>query len=180
MRIYKYTGLAFVCCLIYLFAYLAINNFQSEGASLKTCALISMPLFIWMVYQRVTAMSEKTRARESDEVICMRMMEQIHHYEEMERVAGGGRLMKGILECREVARAIRCPEFEDASLTLSRLAYIEHLLSALAPGLCRRMSEDERQRWMQMLDGPVPGEDAAGECHTETPVSQSVPGEVRG
>jgi hypothetical protein len=31
MRIYKYTGLAFVCCLIYLFAYLAINNVQSEG-----------------------------------------------------------------------------------------------------------------------------------------------------
>lgn len=31
MRIYKYTGLAFACCLIYLFAYLAINNFQSEG-----------------------------------------------------------------------------------------------------------------------------------------------------
>ncbi len=117
MRIYKYTGLAFVCCLIYLFAYLAINNFQSEGFSLKTCALISMPLFIWMVYQRVTAMSEKARARESDEVIFMRMMEQIHHYEEMEREAGGGRLMKGILECREVARAIRRPESEDAYLT---------------------------------------------------------------
>jgi hypothetical protein len=31
MRIYKYTGLVFVCCLIYLFAYLAINNVQSEG-----------------------------------------------------------------------------------------------------------------------------------------------------
>jgi hypothetical protein len=66
------------------------------------------------------------------------------------------RLMKGILECREVAQAIRCPEFEDASLTLSRLAYIEHLLSALAPGLCRRMSEGERQRWMQMMNGPAP------------------------
>ncbi|MEW5020272.1 hypothetical protein AB1Y73_25285, partial [Enterobacter hormaechei] len=77
MRVYKYTGLAFVCCLIYLFAYLAINNVQSEGASLKTCALITMPLFIWMVYQRITAMSEKARARESDEVIFMRMMEQI-------------------------------------------------------------------------------------------------------
>jgi len=52
MRIYKYTGLAFVCCLIYLFAYLAINNFQSEGASLRTCALITMPLLLWMVYQQ--------------------------------------------------------------------------------------------------------------------------------
>ena len=180
MRIYKYTGLVFVCCLIYLFAYLAINNVQSEGASLKTCALITMPLFIWMVYQRITAMSEKARARESDEVIFMRMMEQIHHYEELERVAGGVRLMKGILECREVAQAIRRPESEDASLTLSRLAYIERLLNVLAPGLCRRMSEGERQRWMQMMNEPAPGENTAGECHTETPVSQSVPGEVRG
>ncbi len=110
----------------------------------------------------------------------MRMMEQIHHYEELERVAGGVRLMKGILECREVAQAIRRPESEDASLTLSRLAYIEHLLSVLAPGLCRRMSEGERQRWMQMMNEPAPGENTAGECHTETPVSQSVPGEVRG
>lgn len=95
-------------------------------------------------------------------------------------MAGGVRLMKGILECREVAQAIRRPECEDASLTLSRLAYIEHLLSVLAPGLCRRMSEGERQRWMQMMNEPAPGEDTAGECHTKTPVSQSVPGEVRG
>jgi len=125
-------------------------------------------------------MSEKARARENDEVTFMRMMEQIHHYEEMERVAGGGRLMKGILECREVAQAIRRSESEDVSLTLSRLAYIEQLMSALVPGLCRRMSEDERQRWTQMLNGPLSGEDTAGEHHTETPVSQAVPEEVRG
>lgn len=55
MRTIKYAVLVFVCGLIYLMAYLAINNFHSEGVSLKTCALISMPLFIWMVYQRVNA-----------------------------------------------------------------------------------------------------------------------------
>lgn len=60
MRIYKYVGLAFVCCLIYLFAYLAINNVQSEGASLKTCALMSLPFFIWLAYQKAFLFFQKS------------------------------------------------------------------------------------------------------------------------
>jgi len=180
MRIVKYTGVVFFCCLIFLFACLAISNVQSEGGSLKTYVLMSMPLFLWMVYQRVSAMNEKARTRESDEVTFMRMMEQVRHNEEMERVAGGRRLLKGILECREVARAIRRSECEDTSLTLSRLAYIEHLMSALVPGLCRRIPEGERQMWTQMLNEPAPDEGDAGERHTERPATQAGPGEDRG
>lgn len=61
MRTIKYAVLVFVCGLIYLMAYLAINNFHSEGVSFKTCILMAAPLFIWTVYQRVNAISEKLR-----------------------------------------------------------------------------------------------------------------------
>lgn len=176
MKLTKYTVMVFFCCLILLFACLAICSVQSEGAGLKTYVLMSMPLFLWMVYQRVTAMTEKARPRESDEVTFMSMVEQVRQYQETERVAGGRRLLKGILECREVARAIGRPECEDASLTLSRVAYIEQLMNALVPGLCRRMPEGERQMWMRMLNEPAPGEGAAGERRTGKPATKATPG----
>lgn len=176
MKLTKYTVMVFFCCLILLFAGLAISSVQSEGAGLKTYVLMSMPLFLWMVYQRVTAMTAKARPRESDEVTFMRMVEQVRQYEEAERVAGGSRLLKGILECRGVARAIRRPECEDASLTLSRVAYIEQLMNALVPGLCRRMPEGERRMWMRMLNEPAPGEGAAGERRTGKPATEAAPG----
>jgi len=176
MKLTKYTVMVFFCCLIFLFACLAISSVQSEGGGLKTYVLMSMPLFLWMIYQRVTVMTEKARTRESDEVTFMRMVEQVRQYEEAERVAGGSRLLKGILECREVARALRRPECEAASLTLSRVAYIEKLMNALVPGLCRRMPEGERQMWMRMLNEPAPGEGAAGVRRTGKPSTQAAPG----
>ncbi len=179
MKLTKYTVMVFFCCLIFLFACLAISSVQSEGGGLKTYVLMSMPLFLWMIYQRVTVMTEKARTRESDEVTFMRMAEQVRQYEETERVAGGRRLLKGILECREVARAIRQPECEDASLTLSRVAYIERLMNALVPGLCRRMPEGEIQMWMRMLNEPAPDEGAAGERRNERPATQGGAGEER-
>ncbi|MDI3438868.1 hypothetical protein QLG07_05355 [Erwinia sp. V90_4] len=179
MKLTEYTVMVFFCCLIFLFAFLAISSVQSEGGGLKTYVLMSMPLFLWMIYQCVTVMTEKARTRESDEVTFMRMAEQVRQYEKTERVAGGRRLLKGILECREVARAIRQPECEDASLTLSRVAYIERLMNALVPGLCRKMPEGEIQMWMRMLNEPAPGEGAAGERRNERPATQGGSGEER-
>lgn len=55
MRIIKYAVLMVVCGLVCLMTYLAVNNFYSDGVSLKTCVLMAAPLFIWAVYQRVNA-----------------------------------------------------------------------------------------------------------------------------
>lgn len=99
---------------------------------MKTYVLMSMPLFLWMIYQRVTAMTEKARTRESDEVTFMKMVEQVRQYEETERVAGGSRLLKGILECREVARAK-----SDAELPVSAVCCSDGRLPCVLAGARR-------------------------------------------
>jgi len=39
--------------------YLAMRSIQLEGASLKTCVLMSAPLLIWLAYQKVSLFTEK-------------------------------------------------------------------------------------------------------------------------
>jgi len=170
MRILKYVWLVFVCCLTYLVTFLALNNFQSEGTSFKTCVLMAMPLFIWMVYQRISVISEKLRVSENYKVTIRRMQEQITFYDEMTRMVGGSRLMKGIHECREVAQALMRPGAEDTSLTLHRLAYIERLMNDMVPGICRRMSDRERQMWARVINEfpAIPVHGAASADNLET------------
>ncbi|EWG67618.1 MULTISPECIES: hypothetical protein [unclassified Enterobacter] len=187
MRIIKCFGLVLFCCLIYLIAYLALKNFQSEGMSFKTCALIAAPLLIWMVYLRVNSIYGNLHVSESDEAIFMRMQEQITIYEEMERVAGGRQLMKGILECRQLAQVLVHPEKEEVFIMLSRLAYIERLMNALVPGLCGRMSEGERQMWARMINdfpaitvnGTVSDDTGDANRRNETQDSHNALNEVR-
>lgn len=59
MRFLKNGVLICVCLLIYLAGFLALRRFQSEGARLKTCALLSAPLLIWLAYQKVSLFAEK-------------------------------------------------------------------------------------------------------------------------
>ncbi|ECI4151930.1 hypothetical protein ACX13C_25995 [Klebsiella oxytoca] len=60
MRILKYGALLCVCLLIVLTGYLAMQSIQLEGASLKTCLLLSAPLLIWLAYQKVSLFAEKS------------------------------------------------------------------------------------------------------------------------
>lgn len=60
MRILKYGALLCVCLLIVLTGYLAMRSIQLEGASLKTCLLLSAPLLIWLAYQKVSLFAEKS------------------------------------------------------------------------------------------------------------------------
>lgn len=59
MRVLKYGALMCVCLLIVLMGYLAIRSIQLEGASLKTCMLISAPFLIWLAYQKACLLAEK-------------------------------------------------------------------------------------------------------------------------
>lgn len=47
MRALKYSVLICVAALVWLTGYLSLRSFQAEGASLKTCALMSGPFLIW-------------------------------------------------------------------------------------------------------------------------------------
>ncbi|EHB7806972.1 hypothetical protein JY851_004322 [Salmonella enterica] len=59
MRVLKYGALMCVCLLIVLTGYLAMRSIQLEGASFKTCVLMSAPLLIWLAYQKVSLFTEK-------------------------------------------------------------------------------------------------------------------------
>ena len=132
--------------------FLAIRSLQLEGASLKTCVLISGPFLIWLAYQGIDLIIYKLHSIEDYKSTIKRMQTQIDLYIDMERAVGGGsRLMKGIQECRQSAQAIKHPGMEDISLTLSRLAYIEHLLNVIASTLLREMSERDRQMWARAI-----------------------------
>lgn len=60
MRVLKYGALMCVCLLIVLTGYLAMRSIQLEGASLKTCALISAPFLIWQAYQKACFFVQKS------------------------------------------------------------------------------------------------------------------------
>ncbi|WP_289347146.1 hypothetical protein [Pantoea stewartii] len=153
MRFIKSSILVCVCIIIYMAGFLALKSFQAEGASLKTCVLMSGPFLIWLAYQMINLISERIHSIEDYKFIIRRMQEQMDHHIDIERAVGGGsRLMKGIQECRQSALAIKHPGMEDISLTLSRLAYIEHLLNVIAPTLLREMSERDRQMWERAIN----------------------------
>ncbi|EBE4178358.1 hypothetical protein M1740_20910 [Salmonella enterica subsp. enterica serovar Montevideo] len=59
MRVLKYGALMCVCLLIVLMGYLAMRSIQLEGASLKTCVLISAPFLIWLAYQKACLFVQK-------------------------------------------------------------------------------------------------------------------------
>ena len=66
MRVLKYGVLICVAVLVCLTGYLALRSFQVEGASLKTCALISAPFLILLAYQKVSLFAQKfTTGRKS-------------------------------------------------------------------------------------------------------------------
>lgn len=133
--------------------FLAIRSLQLEGASLKTCVLISGPFLIWLAYQSIDLIIYKLHSIEDYKSTIKRMQVQIDFYSDMERAVGGGkRLMKCIKECRQSALAIKNHGMEDTSLTLSRLAYIERLLNDIAPTLLRGVSERERQMWERVIN----------------------------
>lgn len=153
MRFIKSSVLVCVCIIIYMAGFLALKSFQAEGASLKTCVLMSGPFLIWLAYQGIDLIIYKLHSIEDYKSTIKRMQTQIDLYIDMERAVGGGsRLMKGIQECRQSAQAIKHPGMEDISLTLSRLAYIEHLLNVIAPTLLREMSESDRQMWERAIN----------------------------
>lgn len=52
MRVLKYGVLICVAALAYL-------SFLAEGASLKTCVLMSAPFLIWLAYQKVSLFAQK-------------------------------------------------------------------------------------------------------------------------
>lgn len=59
MRVLKYGVLICVAALVYLTGYLSIRSFLAEGASLKTCTLMSAPFLIWLAYQKVSLFAQK-------------------------------------------------------------------------------------------------------------------------
>lgn len=59
MRVLKYGVLICVAALVWLTGYLSLRSFLSEGASLKTCALMSGPFLIWLAYQKACLFAEK-------------------------------------------------------------------------------------------------------------------------
>lgn len=60
MRVLKYGVLMCICFLIVLTGYLAMRSIQLEGASLKTCALMSAPFLIWLAYQKACLFVQKS------------------------------------------------------------------------------------------------------------------------
>ncbi len=66
MRALKSGVLICVAALVWLTGYLSLRRFQAEGASLKTCALMSGPPLIWLAYQKVSLFAQKfTTGRKS-------------------------------------------------------------------------------------------------------------------
>ncbi|EAQ9101673.1 hypothetical protein ACFK5S_004350 [Salmonella enterica subsp. enterica serovar Saintpaul] len=59
MRVLNAGVLICVAVLVCLTGYLSLISFQSEGASLKTCALMSAPFLIWLAYQKARLFAEK-------------------------------------------------------------------------------------------------------------------------
>lgn len=59
MRVLNAGVLICVAVLVCLTGYLSLRSFQSEGASLKTCVLMSAPFLIWLAYQKVSLFAEK-------------------------------------------------------------------------------------------------------------------------
>ncbi|EMD4714591.1 hypothetical protein VQ335_004341 [Salmonella enterica] len=59
MRVLNAGFLICVAVLVCLTGYLSLISFQSEGASLKTCALMSAPFLIWLAYQKARLFAEK-------------------------------------------------------------------------------------------------------------------------
>lgn len=152
MHFIKNSVLICVCILIYLVGFLALKNFQSEGVSIKTCALISGPCLIWLAYKMINLISEKIRSIEDYKIDIKRMQEQMEYYRDMEHAVGGSRLLKCIKECRQAALEIARPGMKDTSLTLSRLVHIKRLLNDMVPGICGRMSDRDRQMWERAIN----------------------------
>ncbi|AGF80346.1 hypothetical protein V2Z46_004291 [Salmonella enterica] len=59
MRVLNAGVLICVAVLVCLTGYLSLRSIQSEGASLKTCALMSAPFLIWLAYQKARLFAEK-------------------------------------------------------------------------------------------------------------------------
>ncbi|HFR8653471.1 hypothetical protein [Escherichia coli] len=59
MRVLNAGVLICVAVLVCLTGYLSLRSFQSEGASLKTCVLMSAPFLIWLAYQKACLFAEK-------------------------------------------------------------------------------------------------------------------------
>lgn len=151
MRFIKMGIQVCVIVLILWVGFLAIRSVQLEGGSLKTYVLMSGPLIIWLAYQSIDLIIDKLHSIEGYKSTIKTMQTQIDFYIDMERAIRPRRLMKGIQECRQSAQAIKHPGMEDISLTLSRLAYIEHLLNVIASTLLREMSERDRQMWERAI-----------------------------
>ncbi|ECV2306877.1 hypothetical protein H7D82_000862 [Salmonella enterica] len=58
MRVLNAGVLICVAVLVCLTGYLSLISFQSEGASLKTCVLMSAPFLIWLAYQKARLFAE--------------------------------------------------------------------------------------------------------------------------
>lgn len=132
--------------------FLAIRSFQLEGASLKTCVLISGPFIIWLAYQNINLIIDKLHSIEDYKSTIKRMQTQIDLYIDMENTVSPRRLKRCIQECRESVLAIAHPGIEDISLTLSRLEYIDHLLNDIVPTRLKILPECERQRWERAIN----------------------------
>lgn len=152
MRFIKVIISACVVFMVLWVGFLAIRSLQLEGASLKTCVLISGPFLIWLAYQSVNLIIDKLHSIEDYKSTIKILQTKIDIYIDMERAVGPRRLMKCIQECRESALAIAHPGIEDISLTLSRLGYIDHLLNDIVPTLLRILPECERQRWERAIN----------------------------
>lgn len=59
MRVLKYGVLICVASLVCITGYLSLRSFQAEGASLKTCALMSALFLIWLAYLKVSLFAQK-------------------------------------------------------------------------------------------------------------------------
>lgn len=152
MRFIKAVISVCVVFMVLWVGFLAIRSLQLEGASLKTCVLISGPFLIWLAYQGIDLIIDKLHSIEGYKSTIKTMQTQIDLYIDMERAIRPRRLMKCIQECRQSAQAIKHPGIEDISLTLSRLRYIDHLLNDIAPTLLRILPEYERQRWGRAIN----------------------------
>lgn len=152
MHLIKSGVLICVYILICLVGFLALRSFQSEGASLKTCILMSGPFIICVAYLMISLISERIHSIGDYKFTVRRMQEQIVQYRDIERAIGGTRLMKCIQDSRQAALAITHPGTESTLLTLSRLAYIERLLNDIASTISGGLSERERQMWVEAIN----------------------------
>ena len=136
-------------CVVAIFCFvgfLAMRNFQLEGASFKTCVLLSGLFIIWLVYH-INLIIDKIQSIENYKSTIKRMREKIDLYIDMEHAVSPTSLVRCIRELRESALAITHPGREDTSLTLGRLADIEHQLNNIVSTLLRGLPEGERLMW---------------------------------